>query len=115
MDYYSFDDEQIQHALDAAKNHFADLERPANLSESQVSCIALAGGCISVTVNNNKICINLPLGLGSACLPIPLNIPNGTAAEACIDICTTWGLPTGVTVSVKVAGVTVVSQSFGKC
>jgi len=116
MKYYSFDDEKIQQALDSAKNHFEALgAAPQDLGNTHVSCVSLAGGCISVTVENNKVCVDLPLGLGKHCLPIPLSVPNGTAAQACLNICTTWGIPTGVSVSVKVAGVTVVSQSFGKC
>lgn len=71
--------------------------------------------CISVTVSGGKICLNLPLRIGRVCLPIPSFVPNGTAAQACIGICTTWGIPTGVRVTVSVAGRTVVSKTFGKC
>ncbi len=116
MKYYEFDDKKIQDALDAAKNHFSEVDAATvDLSKTHVSDIEIAGGCISVTVENNKVCINLPLGFGKHCLPIPVSIPDGTAGEACIHICTTWGIPTGLKVTVKVGGVTVVSQTFGKC
>jgi hypothetical protein len=41
-----------------------------------------------------QTCLNLPLGIGKVCLPVPSSVPNGTAAEACIGICTTWKIPT---------------------
>jgi hypothetical protein len=118
MAAYDFDPKQIQSALDAAAHH----AKAANLTlvgpKTDVSnggALVLAGGCISVTVNNGQICVNLPLGFGSVCLPIPAIFPSGTAAQACLDICTTWGLPTGVKVTVSIAGHVVVSKSFGRC
>jgi len=117
-DYYEFDDESVSNALTAAQTHQAEM---AGLQESGEAGI-LAGGefmvaaqCIGVKVQNNKICLKLPLGIGSICLPIPINIPNGTAAEACLDICTTWGFPTGVRVTVRVLGKVIVRKTFGKC
>ena len=77
--------------------------------------LAVAAQCISITVEDHKVCINLPLGFGKHCISIPVNIPNGTAGKACLKICTTWGIPTGIKVSVEIGGITVVSQTFGKC
>ncbi len=118
MAAYDFDQKQIQSALDAAAHH----AKAANLTSvgpttdvSGGGALVLAGGCISVTVNNGQICVNLPLGFGSICLPIPAVFPSGTAAQACLDICTTWGIPTGVKVTVSIAGHVVVSKSFGRC
>ncbi len=117
-DYPGFDEEKVQHALDAAQRH----NDAVGLQNSDGGPNILAGGefavqaqRISVTVKNNKVCLNLPLGIGSVCLPIPVSIPDGTAAEACLSICTTWGIPTGVKVTVSVAGHTIVTKSFGKC
>lgn len=116
--YPGFDQEKIDHALEAANRH----NDTVGLRTSDGSPNIMGGGeysalaeCISVTVKNNKICLNLPLGIGSVCIPIPLSVPDGTAAQACLHICTTWGIPTGVKVTVSVAGVQIVSKTFGKC
>jgi hypothetical protein len=116
--YNEFNNDDIEHALAAARAH----NETVGITNSESTLNHTMGGeysvlaqCISVTVTNNKVCLNLPLGIGSVCLPIPFNIPNGTAAQACLTICTTWGIPTGVKVTVSVAGVTIVSKVFGKC
>ena len=116
--YYSFSDESVQHAVNSAR----DTHSGGNLEATSAGFDVTRGGeysalaeCISVTVENHAICVNLPLGMGKHCISIPISVPDGTAAQACLTICTTWGIPTGVKVSVIVAGVTVVSQTFGKC
>ena len=58
---------------------------------------------------------NLSFGFGQHCFSLPITIPSGSVGEACLSIRTTWGIPTGVRVKVTIAGVQVVSQSFGKC
>ncbi len=116
--YYSFSEQAISEALDAArKTHGEGMIKAtgSNFDTTRGGDLAVAAECVSVTVENNKICINLPLGFGKHCLSIPISIPNGTAGKACLSICTTWGIPTGIKVSVVIAGVTVVSQTFGKC
>ncbi len=114
----SFDEEKVQNALEAASRH----NETVGATAADGSPNILGGGefaalaeCISVTVKDNKICLDLPLGIGSVCIPIPISVPDGTAAQACLHICTTWGIPTGVKVTVSVAGVQIVSKSFGKC
>ena len=116
--YHEFDQEAIEAVLEAARNHHEE----ANLGKMTANSAAAADGhisfgatCISVTVEDGKVCLNLPLGIGKVCLPIPSIIPSGTAAEACLHICTTFGIPTGVRVTVSVAGKVIVQQSFGKC
>lgn len=117
-DYHEFDQEKIAAALEAAAGEY---DQAALLSQRSTSTLAddgrltLAGGCISVTVAGGKVCLKLPFGLGKVCLPIPKWIPNGTVAEACLTICTKWGIPTGVTVTISIAGKTVVRKSFGAC
>ena len=116
--YPSFDEEKIHHALEAASRHNDTVG--ARTADGQPNILgggeyAALAECISVTVSNNKICLNLPLGIGSVCIPIPISVPDGTAPQACLSICTTWGIPTGVKVTVSVAGVTIVTKSFGKC
>lgn len=115
---YEFDDEAVQHALRAAETHHN--ERMAQMRTDGVQAMApsdlrIAAQCVSVTVHSHKVCVKLPLGLGKHCLPIPLNIGDGTAGKACLHICTKFGFPTGVRVTVEIAGVQVVSQSFGAC
>ena len=104
--HHSFDDDKIAAALEAVRNHY-DAQtlagRAQQVDHADDGHLSLAGGCISVTVENGKVCLNLPLGIGKYCLPIPSIIPNGTAAEACIHICTTFGIPTGVKVTVSVS------------
>ncbi|HEX2020030.1 MAG TPA: hypothetical protein VGO17_13915 [Aurantimonas sp.] len=116
--YYSFSDESVQNALDAAKQDFAEgsveaLGRQAVVPRSTER--SLLAECVSVTVENNRVCVSLPLGLGKHCIPIPRGIPDGEAGKACLSICTTLGFPTGVKVSVVIGGITVVSETFGKC
>lgn len=114
-EFHSFDDKSVQAALDAAQAHFEGNIDAKSINSAEDGHLALAAGCISVTVENGKVCLNLPLGFGKYCFPIPSIIPNGTAAEACLSICTTWGIPTGVRVTISVAGKVIVSKSFGKC
>ncbi|MDN2579334.1 hypothetical protein [Aquibium sp. ELW1220] len=116
--YPEFDSRQIQAALDAARemHDVASLQRAGpETAVPDDGHIQIAGGCISVTVSGGKVCLNLPLGIGSVCLPVPAFVPNGTVAQACIHICTTFGIPTGVTLTVSVAGNMIVQKSFGKC
>jgi hypothetical protein len=113
-EHYSFSDEAISRALEAARqpHEGADLRAITEISTSQ-SPLTLLAECITVTTRNHQVCLDLPLGLGSHCLPIPFDIPDGTVAQACIDICTTLGIPTGACGRVVVGGVTVVKQCFG--
>lgn len=116
--YYSFSEEAIQNALEAARKTHEGSNLKASGSDFDVSKggeLHVAAECVSVTVENNKVCVELPLGFGKHCITLPVSFPNGTVGQACLGICTTWGIPTGVKVSVVIAGVTVVSQVFGKC
>jgi len=118
MTYYDFDSKAIDGVLEAARGHHDAAGLTAANHTTDLSSggkLTLAATCISVTVNNGKVCLNLPFGFGSVCLPIPAIFPNGTAAQACLDICTTWGIPTGVKVYVSIAGKVIVQQTFGFC
>lgn len=70
--------------------------------------------CVSVTIENGKACLNVPI-YGSVCIDVPSSIPNGTLAEACVDICKKFGIPCGVEAYIKVAGQTVASKDWGCC
>ena len=111
-----FDANVIDQALEAAQRH-AQARRPQGQITHQTplddGSLKVAAQCISITVQNGQVCVNLPLGIGSVCLPVPSWIPNGTAAQACIDICTKWGIPCGVELTVSVAGQRIVQKNFG--
>ena len=114
----SFNQEKVEQALDAARRHNETVGIEASDGSPNIlggSEYAALAECISVTVKDHKICLDLPLGIGSVCIPIPISVPEGTAAQACLSICTTWGFPTGVKVTISVAGVTIISKTFGKC
>ena len=120
QEFYEFDNDAVEAALDAARRRHEEHDAAQNLTAQSAlpaggGHVAVAAQCIAVTVSNHKVCLNLPLGLGKHCLPLPFSIPDGTAAEACLDICTKFGIPTGVRVSIKVAGNTVFSEGFGIC
>lgn len=110
-----FNTEVIDQALEAARRHSETLQ--ASVSGREIGLddgrLKVSAQCISVTVTNGQVCLNLPLGIGSVCLPVPSWVPNGTAAQACLDICTKWGIPCGVEVTVSVAGQTIVQKGFG--
>ncbi|KQT61519.1 hypothetical protein ASG52_01120 [Methylobacterium sp. Leaf456] len=110
-----FDPQSIDQALEAARRHAQDRMPKATNNQTPLDdgSLKVAAQCISVTVQNGQVCLNLPLGIGSVCLPVPSWIPNGTAAQACIDICTKWGIPCGVEVTVSVAGQRIVQKNFG--
>ncbi len=113
-----FSAESVEQALAAAREHnqstgLEAVEGQLNLATSGE--FEVLAQCVSVTVANRRICLNLPLGLGHVCLPIPISTPSGTAAKACLTICTKFGIPSGVKVSVSVAGQTIVSKKFGFC
>jgi len=114
-DYPQFSSEAIDQAIEAARKHSESLQATGgdrNMSLADGG-LKISAQCISVTVQNGQACVNLPLGLGSACLPIPGWIPNGTAAQACLDLCTKWGIPCGVEVTVSVAGQQIVQKTYG--
>lgn len=69
--------------------------------------------CISVTVQNGEVCINLPLGLGRECIDLPDWVPDGEVASVCLSIRRRWGVPVGVSVCVYVAGQEVACVYFG--
>lgn len=122
QEVYEFDAESVNEALAAAREPTSAGElsmmsagATAQSSLAEAGAMSIAAQCISVTVQNKKVCLSLPLGIGRVCLPIPSWIPNGKVAQACLSICTTWGIPTGVRVTISVAGQTIVSKSFGKC
>ena len=110
-----FDPKVIDQALQAAQTHAKSLRADTVTHATPLAdgTLKISAQCISVTVQNGQVCLNLPLGIGNVCLPIPGWIPNGTAAQACLDICTKWGIPCGIEVTVSVAGQQIIQKGFG--
>lgn len=110
-----FTDARVQQAIETAQRHADTMRARVGATPDQLAdgALKVAAECISVTVNNGQVCVNLPLGIGSVCLPVPSWVPNGTAAQACIDICIKWGIPCGVELTVSVAGQRIVQKGFG--
>ena len=112
----SFSEASVQGAIETARGHYerklAVREAGAlGLDDGRLSILA---ECVTLTISDGEVCIELPLGLGKACLPVPISY-NGQVARACLSVCTTFGIPSGVRVSVSVAGLEIVSKTFGKC
>lgn len=116
--YHEFSQEDIQHIIDAGQAHHDSVNlRAMGPSDAMLhaSPLVLGETCISVTVENHSVCLNLPIIDKKICFPIPVSVPNGTAAKACLKICTTIGIPTGVCVTISALGMQIVHQCFGKC
>ena len=110
-----FSESAVEGAIASAREYYSSQRKDSRgaltLDDGHMSILA---ECITATVNDGKLCIQLPLGIGQVCLPIPVPY-NGKVASACLSICTIWGIPTGVRVTVSVAGVTILTKTFGKC
>jgi hypothetical protein len=112
-------DDKVQEALESASKHYQGRHQalrgqaPADITHDD-GHLSTRAACITITVSNGQVCLNLPLGIGNACLPVPVSY-DGQVASACLDMCTTWGVPTGVKVTVSVAGIQIVQKTFGKC
>lgn len=112
--YPGFSAEAIDQALEAAQRHSKAL-MPSAVGKGLVfvdGTLKVSAQCISVTVQNGQVCLNLPI-VGSYCFSVPTWVPNGTAVQACLDICTKWGIPCGVEVTVSLAGQRILSKGFG--
>ncbi|MBN8808516.1 MAG: hypothetical protein J0I47_09850 [Sphingomonas sp.] len=110
-----FDPKIIDQTLAAAQAHGRSLQAQTvdHTMGLTDGALKLGAQCISVTVQNGQVCLELPLGIGKVCLPVPGWVPSGTAAQACLDICTKFGFPCGVEVTVSVAGQRILQKGFG--
>ncbi len=118
MATYSFSEEAIENAIDAAKKTYEGSVLDAKKSGFEVShggCMLVSAECIKVITEGNKVCLKLPLGFGKHCFSLPVNILSGTPGQACISICTTWGVPTGIRITIIIGGITIIHKTFGKC
>jgi hypothetical protein len=112
---YYFDDGAVNRALEAARQPYEgrDLRAVSEIDLTQPPQLRIRAQCISVVSEDHKVCLTLPFKLGRVCLPLPFDLPDGTAARACISICTFLGVPSGACVRVTVGGEEVVEQCFG--
>lgn len=120
MAYHSFDETEVSNAISFASESHAFMGKQAGdrtgFDFSQSGEMAVLAHCISVTVKDHKICLELPKPFSKQfCIPIPLKIPDGTAAQACLTICTILGIPRGVKITISVAGVVILTKVFGSC
>ncbi|MEG3177122.1 hypothetical protein U1872_12845 [Sphingomonas sp. RB3P16] len=113
--YPSFDHKIIEQSLAAAHENGEMLRHSFSAGEPTLTdgALTIAAQCISVTVTNGKVCLNLPLGIGSKCFAVPAWVPNGTAVQACLHICTKWGIPCGIELTLSVAGKMILKKGFG--
>lgn len=67
-----FDATVINQALEAAQRHGSALRADSISHETPLADgqLKVSAQCISVTVTNGQVCLNLPLGIGSVCLPV---------------------------------------------
>ena len=117
-DYVNFSEKAIMAAIATAQEHNDDYTAR---TQGQASTLSFDDGhmqilaeCVELTLKNRKACLKLPLNIGKICIPVPIDY-DGKAARACLKICTTWGIPSGVVVTVSVGGIVIVKKSFGKC
>ncbi|TQV88349.1 hypothetical protein [Aliikangiella coralliicola] len=111
----SFSEDAVNNAIASASQHYSGFRQKSSASiSSDDGHLATLAECIELVINDGKVCLVLPLGIGKICIPIPVSY-DGKVAQACLSICTIWGIPTGVKVTVSVAGVTIISKVFGKC
>lgn len=118
-DYAAFSEDAIAEAIKlGAENHQIVA---ASFNGGDIDIFALTEAsytaeCISVTVTNSQICLTLPKPISKQfCATVPSWIPNGTAAEACISICTKFGIPSGAKLTVTALGKVVFQKTFGLC
>lgn len=119
--YAKFDEKLIAAAIETARAQHASFgveqQLAAGLTSIDVAAsgeLSISGGCVTVKVQDGKICVDIPL-VGQYCLNVPSWIPSGAELQACISICTTWGIPTGAKLTVSFNGQVIFTKTFLKC
>jgi hypothetical protein len=112
-EYHEIDDAAVSATLEAARQQFQgrDLQAATEISPVDSGELELRAACLEVVSANRRVCLKLPLGIGNACIPLPFDLPDGTAVQACVSIRSTFGIPTGVCVRIVLAG----QQLVKKC
>jgi hypothetical protein len=104
-EYAEFDERAFSAALEAARQPYEgrELREVSDISAVDGGELELRAACIEVRSSNNEVCLKVPVA-GRVCIPVPFDIPDGTAVRACASIRTKWGIPIGVCVTLYVAG-----------
>jgi len=106
-----------QAKFDAAWKRYDSQEITTESQSASTATFSLLAECISVTVQEGQVCLNLPLGIGRECIDIPDWVPNGEAARACLEIKyrRIFGvkIPVGIEACVYVADQRVACAYFG--
>jgi hypothetical protein len=116
-EYTEFPQENIDKALALARRSFegVDLQSTDMLSPQMALRAGPAdfnAGCIGVISQDNQVCLQLPV-VGNLCVPVDL--PDGSVAEACVVVCTHWGIPTGICLTIRALGNNIFRQCYGWC
>jgi len=107
-----FNSAKIQSRADAYSQSFA-------LNPNQSNTTVLAQ-CLEVMIKDRQVCLVVPdiiriiIGDTNLCIPVPIDY-DGDVAKVCMSLCFTGPIPTGVEVTVSIAGIVIVKQVFGKC
>jgi hypothetical protein len=112
-EYYEFDEQAFTAALEASRQPFEgrDVSALPNFSDVEGGELELRAACVSAVSGNHRVCLKVPV-VGNICIPLPFDLPDGTAVRACASVRTKWGFPTGVCVKLYVAGEQVASKCF---
>lgn len=118
-DYAAFSEDAVAEAIKLGSANYQAVA--ASFSGGNIDSFAMTEAsytaeCISVTVTNSQICLALPAPISKQfCVSVPSWVPNGTAAEACISICTKLGIPSGAKLTVSALGKVIFQKTFGLC
>lgn len=115
-EYYSFDDEAVANVLNTLRQSHEGVNLySGELAAAPESSVDALAQCIGVIIRNNQVCLRIPVVNRDVCIRLPVPLPDGRVAEACLSICSFGPFPTGVCVEIKVGGVRIIRQCFGRC
>jgi hypothetical protein len=113
-EYHSFPEEAFARTIETARqlDEGRDLRDLTQITPSELGTMELRAACISVTSGNHRVCLSIPI-VGDICIPLPFDLPDGTALQACVFLRTiNFGIPTGVCVRISAGGHEIVSRCF---
>lgn len=70
------------------------------LSSTNVQALSLSA-CVGASYRNGDVCFDFPV-FGNVCVNVPIGIPANANLRVCGDVCTTWGIPTGLKITLYV-------------
>lgn len=72
----------------------------SQLKSSNVEALSLSA-CVGASYRNGDVCFDFPV-FGNVCVGVPISIPANASLRVCGDVCTTWGIPTGLKITLYV-------------